>query len=133
MPINFESALGVHSNALALRSHRAEILASNIVNADTPGYQARDLDFRKILDLETGNGQTLAKTNSKHFQTQGDLGAGNGNELMYRNPLQPSIDGNTVDLQIEQAEYAKNALRFQASFTFLNSKVRGVIGALKGE
>lgn len=134
MTINFQAALGVHDQALALRSQRAEVLANNIVNADTPGYQARDMDFDKLLSFAASNMQSPRVTNERHFSTAINASAsGPDNGLLYRNPHQPSIDGNTVDLQIEQAEYAKNALRFQASFTFLNSKVRGVMTALRGE
>ncbi len=134
MSINFEAALGVHGNALALRSQRAEVLANNIVNADTPGYKARDLDFGKLLKLTSSDMASPRKTNARHFSVGSNISASNSdNGLLYRKPLQPSIDGNTVDLQIEQAEYAKNALRFQASFTFLDNKVRGLKAAIRGE
>lgn len=131
MAIGFQQALGIHDQALALHSRRAEVLANNIANADTPGYQARDLDFRRILTSATKGGMSLNTTNDRHLPAGGRLSPGDG--LRYRIPLQPSIDGNTVDLQIEQAEYAKNALRFQTSFTFLNSKLRGLSKAIKGE
>lgn len=132
MAINFEAALGIHDKALAFRSQRAEVLANNIANADTPGYQARDVDFREILaQVTTGGDMGMKRTNSRHFSTSVD--AGMGAELKYRVPMQPSIDGNTVDLQIEQAEYTDNAVAFQSSFTFLNSKLRGLMSAIKGE
>lgn len=132
MAINFEAALGIHDKALALRSQRAEVLANNIANADTPGYQARDMDFREILAQVAGGGDmSMKRTNGRHFSTSAV--AGMGAELKYRVPMQPSIDGNTVDLQIEQAEYTDNAVAFQSSFTFLNSKLRGLMNAIKGE
>ncbi|MEZ5525470.1 MAG: flagellar basal body rod protein FlgB [Pseudomonadales bacterium] len=132
MAISFEAALGIHDKALAFRSQRAEVLANNIANADTPGYQARDLDFRQVLAQATGNGDiNLKRTNGRHLANANT--AGMGAELQYRVPMQPSIDGNTVDLQIEQAEYTENAIDFQASFTFLNSKLSGLMRAIKGE
>ncbi len=131
MAINFESALGIHDRALSLHSRRAEVLANNIANADTPGYQARDLDFAKLLQSSVQERVSMKKTHARHLPL---MGAGMGGaELLYRVPMQPSLDGNTVDLQIEQAEYAKNALKFQTSFTFLNSKFKGLSKALRGE
>ena len=132
MAISFEAALGIHDKALAFRSQRAEVLANNIANADTPGYQARDLDFRQVLAQATGDGDiNLKRTNGRHLANANT--GGMGAELQYRVPMQPSIDGNTVDLQIEQAEYTENAIDFQASFTFLNSKLSGLMRAIKGE
>jgi len=131
MAISFDAALGIHDKALAVHSRRAEILANNMVNADTPGFKARDIDFRELLGRQAGAQVPLARTNSRHFSTAAD--GFSSSSLGYRIPLQPSLDGNTVDLQIEQAEYAKNALRFQSSFTFLNGKFKGLSKAIKGE
>ena len=132
MAINFEAALGIHDKALALRSQRAEVLANNIANADTPGYQARDMDFREVLaQAAGGSDMNMKRTNARHFSTAGAMDM--GSDLKYRTPMQPSIDGNTVDMQIEQAEYAENAIAFQSSFTFLNSKLRGLMSAIRGE
>lgn len=132
MALNFEAALGIHDRALAIRSQRAEVLANNIVNADTPGYQSRDMDFRALLKQAKGEqGVALKRTNSRHFSTENAMQT--GANLQYRTPMQPSVDGNTVDLQIEQAEYAENALAFQTSFTFLNRKFTGLMKAIKGE
>ena len=130
MAITFSDAFGIHESGLALRGRRAEVLANNIANADTPGYQARDLDFRQLLADEGSKYTQLRATHSAHLES-GALAGEAG--LMYRTPLQPSIDGNTVDMQIEQAEYMKNALQFQASLTFLNGKVRGLMSAIRGE
>jgi len=132
MAISFEAALGVHDKALALRSQRAEVLANNIANADTPGYQARDIDFRDVLmQAKAGQGVSITRTNQRHFSTANAMTM--EANMMYRTPMQPSIDGNTVDLQIEQAEYAENAIAFQSSFTFLNGKLRGLMSAIRGE
>jgi flagellar basal-body rod protein FlgB len=134
MAISFSSALGVHEQALLLRDQRSAVIASNIANTDTPGYKARDFDFASVLQERMGMGSdslTLATTNSGHigFQEQGLR----EDSLMYRTPLQPSLDGNTVDEQIENAAFARNALDHQASFQFLNGKFTGLIKALRGE
>jgi flagellar basal-body rod protein FlgB len=135
MSISFDKALGIHEQALGFRAQRAEVLANNIANADTPNYKARDLDFSKVLaeqSEKTKNGTfALNMTNSRHIEAQG---LGNGDEsLLYRTPMQPSIDQNTVDAQLEQSNYAENAVNFQASFTLLNSKFKGLVSALRGE
>ena len=135
MSISFDSALGIHEQALSFRAQRAEVLANNIANADTPHYKARDLDFAAVLAEQTGKSQrgpvNLNRTDSRHIAAEG-IGMGNA-ALNYRNPLHASIDQNSVDLQIEQSNYAENAVNFQASFTFLNNKFKGLIGALRGE
>ena len=134
MAINFQSALGVHEKALHVRAARAEVLASNIINADTPNYKARDIDFRAALKSASSDmGSTrINATNSRH------IGAGNSAslyepELMYRNPLQPSLDGNTVEEQVELSRFAQNSMDFQASFQLLNSKFKGLSRAIKGD
>ncbi|MEH6825199.1 MAG: flagellar basal body rod protein FlgB [Motiliproteus sp.] len=134
MAISFDSALGIHPQALLLRTQRAEILASNIVNADTPNYKARDIDFKGILNgalKQQASSLAMSATQSGH--QGGAINPDFAAEMMFRTPLQPSLDGNTVDVQQEQAEYAKNALAFQASFTFLNKKMTGLMAAIKGE
>jgi len=136
MAISFDAALGIHPQALLLRTQRAEILANNIANADTPHYQARDLDFRALL-AEQRSAYAAAETvrlDTRHGGHQSGLVDPDfAADLMYRNPTQPAIDGNTVDLQREQAEYAQNAMAYQASFTFLNRKFSGLLSAIKGE
>lgn len=137
MGISFDSALGIHQQALLVRSQRAEVLANNIANADTPNYKARDLDFKAMLGAQTegfGNGvKPLAMAATDEGHVSGLLDPGFAADLMFRTSLQPSIDGNTVDVQTEQAEYAKNAMDFQASFTFLNKKFAGLTKAIRGE
>lgn len=133
MTINFESALGPHAAALQLRSQRTQILASNIANADTPGFQARDIDFKTMLAQRLpGNDQTLAGEHNKHIVSTPNANS-HRNALLYRVPLMPSIDGNTVDGQTEQAAFAENNLQFQAAFQFLNRRFQGLILAIKGE
>jgi len=132
MPISFERAFSVHDDALLLRGRRSSILAANIANTDTPNYKARDIEFAAMLRnaSEQTGGIVLASTHRNHIAPQpGQLQPA----LMYRNPLHPSLDGNTVDSHVEQTKFSENALMFQTSFTFLNRKVQGLIKALKGE
>jgi flagellar basal-body rod protein FlgB len=133
MPISFERAFSVHDDALILRGRRSSILASNIANADTPNYKARDIDFSAMLrdaGRQQRGGLPLASTHRDHIAPQEPIPAA---ELRYRNPLHASLDGNSVDTHVEQAEFAKNALLYQTSFSFLNGKIQGLVKALKGE
>lgn len=135
MSISFDRALGIHEKALGFRAQRAEVLANNIANADTPNFKARDLDFATILAEQAGKSARgpvgLSRTDSRHIAAEGLASADAG--LLYRNPLHASIDQNSVDLQIEQSNYAENSVNFQASFTLLNSKFKGLVSALRGE
>lgn len=135
MPVNLDTYLGVHAQALTLRSQRTEVLAANLANADTPGYRARDIDFKAALAAASGNpaaGVHLATTNKGHIAPDGVNGAG-PTELKYRTPLAPALDGNTVDTQLEQAAFAENSVRYQATLTFLNAKFRGLLTAITGQ
>ncbi len=130
MAITFDKALGIHQQAIQVRADRAEVLANNIANADTPNYQSRDLDFKAILNGESKNVMRASTTNTKHVSTviHPDFAA----DLMYRVPTQPAVDGNTVDVQEEMAEFGQNSLSYQASFEFLNRKFKGLKFAIKG-
>ncbi|NRA21775.1 MAG: flagellar basal body rod protein FlgB [Oceanospirillaceae bacterium] len=130
MAISFDTALGIHQQAIQVRADRAEVLANNIANADTPNYLSRDLDFKAILNGEVDKELKLMTTNSSHSANviHPDFAA----ELMYRVPTQPSVDGNTVDVQEEMAAFGQNTLAYQASFEFLNGKFKGLKLAIKG-
>jgi flagellar basal-body rod protein FlgB len=130
MTISFANALGIHPSALDFRSKRAEVIANNLVNSDTPGYQARDMRFDDAMKAATVPGVTMRTTSNGHMAGRLDPVS---SDLLYRTPLQPSVDGNTVDPDIEQTNYMRNALEFQASFTFLNSKFRGLSNAIRGQ
>jgi flagellar basal-body rod protein FlgB len=133
MAISFEQALGIHERAMTMRSDRAALLANNLANVDTPNFKARDLDFRSLLQQSMQHktaSESLQMTNSRHMKLD-DEGVGEG--LLYRIPLQPSLDGNTVDEQLELAEFTKNSIDFQASLTFLSGKFSGLTKAIKGE
>jgi flagellar basal-body rod protein FlgB len=128
MAINFDKALGIHPQALAMREKRGEVLAANLANADTPGYKARDLDFKAILKQNLLPAQTMERTQAGHLAPQQLLES----RLMYRNPDQVSLDGNTVEANVEQAKYAENAVQYQASLQFINNDFSGLMMALKG-
>ena len=131
MAINFDKALGLHPQALALRERRSEVLASNLANADTPGYKAQDMDFQAILKQQSGlNTNNLEPPRSGHILP--DQYQLNG-KLMYRTPQQASLDGNTVESHIEHAKYAENAVQYQASLRFVNGRFAGLMSAIKGE
>jgi flagellar basal-body rod protein FlgB len=129
MTINFDKALGIHPQALAMREKRSEVLAANLANADTPGYKARDLDFKSLLNQNLPAAVTMERTQSGHFAPQQLLES----HLMYRNPNQVSLDGNTVEANVEQAEYAENAVQYQASLQFISNNFAGLMMALRGQ
>jgi flagellar basal-body rod protein FlgB len=136
MALNLDTYLGVHADALKLQSKRMEVLADNLANADTPGYKARDIDFRTAMANTAGVGGasapvTLATTNPGHLGTDPTTEA-NAN-LKYRVPLAPSLDGNTVDAQQEQAAFADNTVRYQATLTFLSSRIKSLMTAITGQ
>jgi flagellar basal-body rod protein FlgB len=127
-PVNF---FGIHEDALVLRNRRSEVLASNLANADTPGYKARDFDFNAILRREMQPAVRLATTQPGHIATDSGLVA--STQMGYRVPQQASLDGNTVEVEREQTEFMANALRYQASLQFLDGKVKGLKMAIKGQ
>lgn len=130
MTINFDNALGVHPQALMLREKRSEVLAANLANADTPNYKAQDLDFKSVLASAQGSGQNLKRTQAGHLSPNlQTLGAA----LKYRDPHHASLDGNTVEAQVEQAKYAENAVQYQASLQFINGRFSGLMTAIRGE
>jgi flagellar basal-body rod protein FlgB len=100
-----------------------------MANADTPGYKARDMDFREVLAATRGPELKTKSTHDNHLRT---VTAGSEPGLKYRVPYQPSMDGNTVELHIEQANFADNAIRYQATLTFLGSKFEGIKTAITG-
>lgn len=145
MAFNLDTYLGVHAQALKLREQRTELLARNLANADTPGYKAQDLDFRAALAASTnpaGSADALRTTRTLHIggagagagAAEGDLSAGSTSAfLKYRTPLAPSLDGNTVDAQLEQSAFADNAVRYQATLQLLSNKFRSLMTAITGQ
>ena len=124
-----DSILGVHEAALLYRARRMEVLAANLANADTPSFKARDLDFAAVLDDRLAAARTLTTTNARHLRV--DAPATHA-ELKYRIPHQPSLDGNTVEADLELARYAENAVSYQASLLFASGKIATLRTALTG-
>jgi len=123
-------ALSQHEQALRFRALRNQVLSSNIANADTPNYKARDLDFGSALKNARQETISLAKTSELHQQAWATTP--DGARTMYRVPSQPTLDGNTVAMDVEQAAFAENALQYRASLTFLDGKIRTLRYALRG-
>ena len=130
MTITTDSVFGLNAPALALWQRRSEVLASNLANADTPGYQARDVDFRAALKQVDGASGQLAMNTPTAGQM--DANSASADELKYRVPMQPSMDGNTVDTQVEQAAFASNTVHYQASLSFINATIQRLRLAITG-
>jgi flagellar basal-body rod protein FlgB len=127
-------SLHFNTQALILRSERQRLIASNIANADTPGYQARDVNFAQALKQATGHlagAGTVAATQPGHLQPAG--GARAEANLQYALPSQTNLDRNTVDLDRERASFADNALKYEAALRFINHDVRQMLDAIKGQ
>jgi len=128
MTTSISDSLAVHSEALHLRGQRNNLIASNIANAATPGYKARDFDFGTEFAKSLGGG-TLRTSHDRHMSTNtaGSLSLG------YREATMPSLDGNTVEMSVEQMEFAENTVRYQASLEFLNRRISGLLSVIRGE
>jgi flagellar basal-body rod protein FlgB len=124
-----ESILGIHEAALLHRARRMEVLAANLANADTPRYQARDLTFSAALDQSMNAARQLKTTDARHLRLHPVAAR---ESLQYRIPHQPSVDGNTVETDLELARYAENAVSYQASLLFANGKISTLRAALSG-
>jgi len=130
MAINFDTALGIEPKALAFREKRGEILAANLANADTPNFKARDVDFKSVLKQSMTSGVAMERTHAGHIAPQQQVVGAN---VMYRNPYQVSLDGNTVEAHVEQAKYAENAVQYQASLQFISNEFSGLMTAVRGQ
>lgn len=139
-------SLNFQAQALTLRSERQRIIASNIANADTPGYQARDMDFAQALKEATGtSGSTsgtsstpaLAATQPGHMSTASlaasGAAGGAGKQLLYATPSQTNLDRNTVDMDRERASFADNTVRYEATLRFINGGVKTMLSAITGQ
>jgi flagellar basal-body rod protein FlgB len=130
------SSLDFHGQALSLRSERQRLIASNIANADTPGYVARDMDFSTALRQATGQMQgtpQLSSSQPGHIGgPTGAAGAAQAN-LVYSAPSQTNLDRNTVDMDRERASFADNSVRYEATLRFINGNVRTMLDAIRGQ
>jgi flagellar basal-body rod protein FlgB len=127
----FENIFGIHEQALLLHGQRIGVLATNLANADTPNYKARDIDFSAVLaNTDDSANLPMRITQAAHI-TMNDAELPSG-ELKYRNPYQASLDGNTVEMPVEQAAFSENNVRYQASLTFINLKIAELQLAITG-
>ncbi|HTV97443.1 MAG TPA: flagellar basal body rod protein FlgB [Steroidobacteraceae bacterium] len=128
----FENVFGIHEQALTLHGQRLGVLAANLANADTPGYKARDIDFGAVLAQTQGETQLpLQVTDVAHITfDDGDPPEG---DLKYRIPYQASLDGNTVEMPVEQAAFSENNVRYQASLNFINLRISELQLAIAGQ
>ena len=129
-----DDALHFQQTALNLRAARQELLASNIANADTPNYKARDINFASALqNALAGTAAELPAIKASPMHLDGNSGASIlGSPVMYRKPVQPSADGNTVDMDVERAQFADNALRYEASVRFVGEQMKAMLTAIQG-
>jgi flagellar basal-body rod protein FlgB len=121
-----------HQLALSVRGQRQQLLASNIANADTPNYKARDIDFGAAMNsalLKTNNAADLNKTVAAHMSRPGTVA---GMPPAFRPEVQGNVDGNTVDMDVERNEFTENALRYEASLTMINMQIKGLLSAIQG-
>ncbi|WP_421705765.1 flagellar basal body rod protein FlgB [Alloalcanivorax xenomutans] len=128
-------ALNFYQQALQLRHERQGVLAGNIANADTPHFKARDFNFsdelaRAVAGEEQGQALHLTTTSERHFPSRI---ATEEVDLLYRVPDQPSLDGNTVNMDVERVQFADNSVRYQAALTMINSRIQGLKGAMQSE
>jgi len=133
-----DSALGFHQDALRIRAQRQEIIAANIANADTPNYKARDVDFKSAMQQvmhQAGSGRlSTVKTSENHINGAATSNASAGlGEPLFRPIMQGSVDGNTVDMDVERNAFADNAIRYQASLQMLNGQIKKMLTAIQGQ
>ena len=138
MSLSLDSYLGVQQDALKVQSKRMEVLAKNLANVDTPNYKAQDIDFKTALAQAGSPGSSLAMTTTSSNQIGNNTASGDSDTdisgaLKYRVPLAPSLDGNTVDAQLEQAAFADNTVRYQATLTFLSGSLKDLMTAITGQ
>jgi flagellar basal-body rod protein FlgB len=128
----FDNIFGIHEQALLLHGQRVGILANNLANADTPNYKARDIDFAAVLgSTDEQMPLTVSVTHAAHITPlDAELPSG---ELKYRNPYQASLDGNTVEMPVEQAAFSENNVRYQASLQFINGRIAQLHLAITGQ
>ena len=127
-----DELLGFHQTALNLRAARQQTIASNIANADTPNYKAKDIDFRAALQGALSKSvatQELATTSSNHMKT---AGAAADLPIKYRTADQPSVDGNTVNLDVERSQFMDNAIHYEANVQFIHGEIKAMLAAIQG-
>lgn len=138
---NMTTALDFHSKALVLRADRQRIIASNIANADTPGYVGRDLNFKQALSDATGGDSPSLKpeipsdgsSNPRHIPLQAQTASLGTTALAYTTQSQPAMDGNSVDMDRERANFVDNSVRYEAALRFINGSSKTILSAIQGQ
>jgi len=132
MVSKLDKTLNFHQQALGLRAARQELLASNIANSDTPNFKAKDIDFSSVLreKLSATSPTTVLNTTSPMHISNGKEN-GIGNSIVYRIPMQPSVDGNTVDMDSERTRFADNSIKYDASISFISMQFRNLLTAIQ--
>ncbi len=140
MLANLTAGLDFHSKALVLRAQRQGVIASNIANADTPGFAARDINFKESMSAAKSSSLALdglrgSSTNPAHMATTGSSLGGTDSDrgLVYAAQSQPSMDGNSVDLDRERANFADNSVRYEATLRFINGYSKTILSAIQGQ
>jgi flagellar basal-body rod protein FlgB len=128
----FENIFGIHEQALLLHGQRLGVLATNMANADTPNFKARDIDFSEVLAGTSDSALLPMRTTQVSHIAMNDAQSAAG-ELKYRNPFQASLDGNTVEMPVEQAAFSENNVRYQASLMFINNKIAELQFVIAGQ
>lgn len=134
-----DAALSFHQNALKIRSQRQELIAANIANADTPNYKARDIDFKSAMAqaLSNGNQNTVSdglnKTSPNHINGSSSNSFTGPNEPLFRPIIQGSVDGNSVDMDVERNQFVDNGIRYEASLTMINGQIKKMLAAIQGQ
>ena len=132
MAISIDKTFGIHENAMHFQTRRAQLLSQNLANSDTPGYKAKDIDFKAALkSVSNGNlNAPLNTTQNGHIQPKGFF---MGVETMYRQPNQSSLDGNTVEPHVEMAEFTENSMRYLMTLRIMSGRINGMLSAIRGE
>jgi flagellar basal-body rod protein FlgB len=136
-----DAAFSFHQNALRVRGQRQELIAANIANADTPNYKARDIDFAAAMKSATAGvdaqvfkaAQTMSTTSTQHLTGMLNNSSGLASNALYRPIVQGSVDGNTVDMDVERNQFADNAIRYEASLTMINGQLKKMLAALQSQ
>lgn len=138
---NLTSTLDFHSKALVLRAERQRVIASNIANADTPGYAGRDINFKEAMNAATGattqsltpSASSDGTSNSRHIALQASTASMGSTALRYTTQSQPAMDGNSVDMDRERANFVDNSVRYEATLRFINGQAKTILSAIQGQ
>lgn len=131
MGLSLDKAFGIHQHSIIARGRRAEVLANNIANADTPGYKAKDINFQEVMQrAKSGQSSQITTTHEKHFKIHN----GRQSDTYFVTPDQPDTgDGNTVNVQLERNKFLENSMEYQASLRFLSGRISGLKKAITGQ